>query len=49
MFKYVYQIHNSDLSASFVDIQLDINQLNFRLYIEMIQNRIESVAPLPRS
>ena len=43
------QLKHSDLSASIVDIQLDINQLNFRLYMEMIQNRNESVAPLPRS
>ena len=46
--------HNShlkhkDLGASIVDIQLKINQLNFRFYIEMIQKRNESVAPSPRS
>ena len=43
------QLKHSDLSASIVDIQLDINQLNFRLYMEMIQKRNESVAPSPRS
>ena len=46
--------HNSqlkcrDLGASIVDIQLKINQLNFRFYIEMIHKRNESVAPSPRS
>ena len=45
------QLKHSDLSASIVDIQLDmhVKQLNFRLFIEMIQNRNESVAPSPRS
>ena len=43
----MYVVHNgqlkhSDLSGCIIDIQLDINQLNFRLYIEMIQNRNES-------
>ena len=42
------QLKNSDLSASMVDIQLEINQ-NFRFYIERIQKRNESVAPSPRS
>ena len=48
----MYVAHNShlkhrDLGASIVEIQLKINQLNFRLYIEMIQKRNESVAPSP--
>ena len=43
------QLKHSDLSASMVDIQVDINQLNFRLYMEMIQNRNEGVAQSPRS
>ena len=43
------QLKHSDLSASIVDIQLKINQLNFRFYVERIQKRTESVAPSPRS
>ena len=42
------QLKHSDLSASIVDIQLNINQLNFRFYKERIQKRKESVAPSPR-
>ena len=40
-------LKHSDLSASIVDIQMNINQLNFRFYIhvERIQKRNESVAP----
>ena len=49
-----YVVHNgplkhSDVSTSIVDIQLNINQLNLRFYIERIQKRNESVAPSPRS
>ena len=39
----------SDLSVSIVGIQLNINQLNFRFYIEMILKRNEGVALSPRS
>ena len=39
------QLKHSDLSASIVDIQLNINQLNFIFYIERIQKGNESVAP----
>ena len=38
--KYVVhngQLKHSDLIASIVDIQLNINQLNFRFYIERLQ------------
>ena len=35
------QLKHSDFSASIVDIQLDINQLNFRLYIERIQKSLQ--------
>ena len=42
------QLKHRDLGASIVDIQLKINQLNFRFYIEMIRKRNESVAPSPR-
>ena len=50
----IIQVHNgqlkhSDLIASIVDIQRNIYQMNFRFYKERIQNRIESVAPPPRS
>ena len=38
------QRKHSDLNASIVDIQLNVNQLNFRFYIEMIQKCKESVA-----
>ena len=43
------QLKHSDLSASIVDIQMNINLLNFKFYIERIQKRKESVAPSPRS
>ena len=43
------QLKHRDLDASIVDMQLKINQLNFRFYIEMIQKRNESVAPWPGS
>ena len=43
------QLKNSDLSASIVGIQLNINQLNFRFYIEKLQKRNKSVAPSSRS
>ena len=43
------QLKHRDLSASTVGIQLDINQLNCRFYIERIQKRNEIVAPSPRS
>ena len=43
------QLKHSYLSESIVGIQLNINQLNFRFYIERIQKRKESVAPSPRS
>ena len=42
-------LRHSDLGALMVDIQLDINQLNFRFYIERIQKRNESVASSHRS
>ena len=42
------QLKHSDLSASIVDIQMNINLLNFKLYIEGIQKRNKSVAPSPR-
>ena len=52
--KYMSVVHNgqlrhSDLSASIVGIQLNINQLNFRFDIERIQKCNESVSPSPRS
>ena len=34
---------------SIVYIQLNINLLNFRFYIEKVQKHNESVAPSPRS
>ena len=43
------QLENSDLSASIVDIQLNINQLNFSFYIERIQQHIESESQSPGS
>ena len=41
-----FQLKHSDLSASIVDIQLNINQLNFRFYKERIQKRNESVCSI---
>ena len=34
------QLKHSDLSASILDIQLKINQLTFRFYIERIQKKL---------
>ena len=44
-----YEINLSYLFLSIVDTQLNINQLNFRFYIERIQKCNESVSPSPRS
>ena len=43
------QVMHSNLSAFIVDIQRNINQLNFRFFIERIQKRNESASTSPMS